>query len=201
MRYRALHCRAAPGWFCGSIFRSSAFRSSAFRSNARRQRSLHIAKKLVKLLQLTIKEDQLFSEVVDIALLRQKNTSDGFTLTKETVQTGRPHFAQWLVNKGYVKDANAAFDHYLNDKKPGNLRQFWPPMSQAAAWLRALGGKAVVGGVNVPGQTEQFVELCKAFELQGSFRLITYWRRLKIEKLHFLVFTGWPDFWVQDSLL
>ena len=167
--------------------------------NARRQRSLHIAKKLVKLLQLTIEEDQLFSEVVDIALSRQKNTSDGFTLTKETVQTGRPHFAQWLVNKGYVKDANAAFDHYLNDKKLGNLRQFWPPMSQAVAWLRALGGKAVlahpgkykmtrtklralvkdfklagghalevVGGVNVPGQTEQFVELCQAFELQGS---------------------------------
>lgn len=113
-------------------------------TEARKQRSLHIAKKLVKQLQLTITADELFTEVTHIALSRQHSTSDGFALTESTVQTGRPHFAQWLINHNYVRDANDAFNRYLSDKKLGNLRAFWPPMSRAIAWLRALDGKAVL---------------------------------------------------------
>lgn len=168
-------------------------------NEARRQRSLHTSKKLVKQLGLTLTPEQLFQEVTQIALDRQRSTSDGFTLTAETVQTGRPHFAQWLVDKGYASDANDAFNRFIGDRKMGNLRAFWPAMSQAVAWLRALGGKAVLahpgkykmtrtklralvkdfkyagghalevtGGVRVPGQAEQFAELCHDFGLQGS---------------------------------
>lgn len=139
---------------------------------ARRQRSLHIARKLVKQLHLNINEEQLFNEVVQIALSRQRSTSDGFSLTEETVQTGRPHFAQWLINNGYVKDANAAFDQHLNDKKLGNLRQFWPPMSQAVAWLKALGGKAVLAHPGKYKMTRtKFRALITDFKLAGGHAL------------------------------
>ena len=141
---------------------------------ARRQRSLHIARKLVKQLRLTITEEQLFSEVVQIALFRQRNTSDGFTLTEATVQTGRPHFAQWLVNKEYVKDANAAFDHYLNDKKLGNLRQFWPPTSSGRGMVASTWGQS---GSGTSGQIQNDPHQAPGID-QGisNWQAVTLWK-------------------------
>ena len=55
-------------------------------------------------------------------------------------QLGRPHFATLLVEKGFVKDANKAFDRYLGNKKLGQLRDVWPELEDV---LTALAGQNI----------------------------------------------------------
>ncbi|QUX92772.1 PHP domain-containing protein [Marinomonas sp. A3A] len=55
-------------------------------------------------------------------------------------QLGRPHFATLLVEKGFVKDTNKAFDRYLGNKKLGQLRDVWPELEDV---LTALSGQDV----------------------------------------------------------
>jgi 3',5'-nucleoside bisphosphate phosphatase len=55
-------------------------------------------------------------------------------------QLGRPHFATLLVDKGFVKDTNKAFDRYLGNKKLGQLRDVWPELEDV---LTALSGQDV----------------------------------------------------------
>jgi predicted metal-dependent phosphoesterase TrpH len=59
-------------------------------------------------------------------------------------QLGRPHFAAWLVREGHVADHNVAFDRYLGQGKPGDIKAFWPPMAQVVRWIVDAGGTAVV---------------------------------------------------------
>jgi predicted metal-dependent phosphoesterase TrpH len=55
-------------------------------------------------------------------------------------QLGRPHFATLLVEKGFVKDSNKAFDRYLGNKKLGQLRDVWPELEDV---LTALSGQDI----------------------------------------------------------
>ncbi|WP_421855088.1 PHP domain-containing protein [Marinomonas sp.] len=55
-------------------------------------------------------------------------------------QLGRPHFATLLVEKGFVKDTNKAFDRYLGNKKLGKLRDVWPELENV---LTALSGQDI----------------------------------------------------------
>ena len=50
-------------------------------------------------------------------------------------QLGRPHFATLLVDKGFVKDTNKAFDRYLGNKKLGQLRDVWPELEEVLTVL------------------------------------------------------------------
>jgi 3',5'-nucleoside bisphosphate phosphatase len=50
-------------------------------------------------------------------------------------QLGRPHFANLLIEKGFVKDANKAFDRYLGNKKLGQLRDVWPDLEDVLTAL------------------------------------------------------------------
>lgn len=50
-------------------------------------------------------------------------------------QLGRPHFASLLVEQGFVKDANKAFDRYLGNKKLGQLRDVWPELEEVLSVL------------------------------------------------------------------
>lgn len=50
-------------------------------------------------------------------------------------QLGRPHFASLLVEKGFVKDSNKAFDRYLGNKKLGQLRDVWPELEDVLTTL------------------------------------------------------------------
>lgn len=57
---------------------------------------------------------------------------------------GRPHFAQHLVETGFVKDINQAFDKYLSAGKPAYFRQHWTPVPQLIESIKAAGGTAVL---------------------------------------------------------
>lgn len=55
-------------------------------------------------------------------------------------QTGRPHFAQALVNKGYVASYREAFDRYLDESKPGYVERHDPSVDSVLDWIREGGG-------------------------------------------------------------
>ena len=59
-------------------------------------------------------------------------------------QVGRPHFAAWMVEQGHVKDHNQAFDQYLGQGKPGDVKAYWPELAEVVQWVEASGGTAVI---------------------------------------------------------
>jgi hypothetical protein len=56
---------------------------------------------------------------------------------------GRPHVAQALVARGYVRDTSEAFRRFLADGQPAHLPKSVPTPQEAIGWLHAAGGKAV----------------------------------------------------------
>lgn len=59
-------------------------------------------------------------------------------------QIGRPHFARFLLDKGYVSSTKQAYKRYLGAGKPGDIKLTWPNMSTAVRWIRDSGGVAVL---------------------------------------------------------
>jgi len=57
---------------------------------------------------------------------------------------GRPHFAEWMVQAGHVRDHGEAFRKWLGAGKLGDIRQHWPTLEEVVGQLRAAGGMAVV---------------------------------------------------------
>ena len=59
-------------------------------------------------------------------------------------QLGRPHFAAWMVAQGHVDDFAKAFDKYLGQGKTGDVKAFWPQLSEVVQWIVDAGGIAVL---------------------------------------------------------
>lgn len=95
-----------------------------FQEQARRARGLAIA-------------DRLAKAGFAGALTGAQEIAGGATL-------GRPHFAQYLVSVGAVKNINTAFKKYLGAGKPADVKYQWPPMAQVIEWIHAAGGVAVL---------------------------------------------------------
>ncbi|MCC6302726.1 MAG: PHP domain-containing protein [Gammaproteobacteria bacterium] len=57
---------------------------------------------------------------------------------------GRNHFARFLVERGYVRDAKRAFKRYLGRGGSCHVASEWAGLAEAVAWIRAAGGIAVV---------------------------------------------------------
>jgi 3',5'-nucleoside bisphosphate phosphatase len=51
----------------------------------------------------------------------------------------RPHFADFLVRSGYVKDRAEAFRKWLGSGKLGDVKQHWPELAQTVDVLRRAG--------------------------------------------------------------
>jgi 3',5'-nucleoside bisphosphate phosphatase len=66
-----------------------------------------------------------------------RNAGDGHLI-------GRLHFARFLVQEGYAKDARAVFKKYLVKGKPGYAPHQWATLSNAVSWIRNSGGRAVI---------------------------------------------------------
>ena len=56
--------------------------------------------------------------------------------------TGRPHFARVLVEKGYVKDIQDAFDEFLDESAKGYVQRHEVPIDEAIQRLVDAGGVA-----------------------------------------------------------
>ena len=57
---------------------------------------------------------------------------------------GRPHFADWMVQAGYVRDRTEAFRKWLGAGKLGDIKQHWPELPAAVQQLRDAEGVAVL---------------------------------------------------------
>lgn len=56
----------------------------------------------------------------------------------------RTHFARFLVEKGYAKDIQSVFKHYLVPSKPGYVASRWATLEQTLAWIHNAGGISVI---------------------------------------------------------
>jgi 3',5'-nucleoside bisphosphate phosphatase len=92
--------------------------------DARRQRAVLIGEKLAK--------------------LGMPGCLDGALALAGASQIGRPFFARFMVEQGYVRSEDEAFDRYLGAGKPGDIRLLWPGLAEVIAWIRSAGGVAVL---------------------------------------------------------
>ena len=56
----------------------------------------------------------------------------------------RPHFAHWLVSQGYVEPVGKAFDKWLGDGKPGDIKTQWPQLDESVSAITRSGGVATL---------------------------------------------------------
>jgi predicted metal-dependent phosphoesterase TrpH len=92
----------------------------------------------------------------------------GFEITLEEAEargrgmTGRPHFAQIMVEKGYVSNYRDAFDLYLDESAKGYVYRREPPFAEGVERIRQAGGIASLAHpVRVPGNVPELLpELC-----------------------------------------
>ena len=72
----------------------------------------------------------------------------GFNITLEEAEsrgrgmTGRPHFAQLMVEKGYVSSLQEAFDEYLDESAKGYVNRREPQFAEGVERIRNAGGIA-----------------------------------------------------------
>lgn len=76
--------------------------------------------------------------------LRMPGTYDGAKALAGAAQVGRPHFARFMVERGYVSSVDAAFNRFLGAGKIGDIKVMWPTLEQVVGWINAAGGVAVL---------------------------------------------------------
>jgi predicted metal-dependent phosphoesterase TrpH len=88
----------------------------------------------------------------------------GFDITLEEAEargrgmTGRPHFAQIMVEKGYVPNLRAAFDDYLDESAKGYVYRREPQFAEGVSRIRNAGGIASLAHpVRVRGDIPELV--------------------------------------------
>ncbi|HEX3878650.1 MAG TPA: PHP domain-containing protein [Bryobacteraceae bacterium] len=77
--------------------------------------------------------------------------------------TGRPHFAQLLVEKGYVPNLRQAFDQYLDESAQAYVYRHEPKFAEGVNWIREAGGfSSLAHPVRVKGDVPALMpELCE----------------------------------------
>ncbi len=81
----------------------------------------------------------------------QKLTQLGLPLTEEEVKAvggigsvGRPHVAQVILGKGYVRSVKEAFERYLGEGALAYVPRDLPDATEVISWIREVGGVAVL---------------------------------------------------------
>ncbi|GGF87507.1 PHP domain-containing protein [Paenibacillus aceti] len=80
---------------------------------------------------------------------------------------GRPHIADALVRKGYVRDLRDAFDRYLAEGKPGYAAQPRISPQQAMEWIREAGGAPVIAHPGLYGDDDLVRTIIEAGQPAG----------------------------------
>ena len=94
----------------------------------------------------------------------------GFDISLEEAEargrgmTGRPHFAQIMVEKGYVSNFRQAFDDYLDESAKGYVYRREPALAEAIQRIRNAGGmSSLAHPVRINGDLAGMLpDLCKA---------------------------------------
>jgi predicted metal-dependent phosphoesterase TrpH len=131
----------------------------------------------------------------------------GFDVTVEEAEargrgmTGRPHFAQIMVEKGYVSNIRQAFDEYLDESAKGYVYRREPSFAEGVRHIRDAGGIASLAHpIRVAGDVAAMMpELCAAglnaieayHSDHGPAETELY---LRLAKRYELLVTGGSDF-------
>ena len=117
---------------------------------------------------------------------------------------GRPHIAQVLVDKGYVRDIQEAFDRYLKEGAPAYVPRTLADTREVIAWIRNAGGVPVLAHPTwTRCQGESLYRLCACLKEAGLLGLEVFYsshnRRqtsqyLELAKQLDLLITGGSDF-------
>ncbi len=142
----------------------------------------------------------------------EKLNNLGFNLTIEQVeerfgakQTGRPHIAELMKEKGYVKNFKEAFDKYLGKGKPAYVEKHKVSCSKAITTILEAGGIPVLAhpgllNFNTSHQLEEFIDTLITHGLTGmevyytghDASLTSFYEKLAHKKN--LLATGGSDF-------
>ena len=136
-------------------------------------------------------------------------TLEEVTVEAETGQVGRPHFAQVLLKKGYIKTPHEAFEKYLGKGAPAYTDKFRFEPADAIAHIRQAGGIPVLGHpftlkYKTSADLESIVADMAGWGLMGievyySEHSSTQVRLYKdLAEKHNLVITGGSDFHGQN---
>jgi predicted metal-dependent phosphoesterase TrpH len=69
---------------------------------------------------------------------------EGAKAIADESQIGRPHFATWMTETGAVNSVTEAFDKYLGAGKIGDVKMFWPPLTDVVQAITRVGGVAIL---------------------------------------------------------
>jgi predicted metal-dependent phosphoesterase TrpH len=131
----------------------------------------------------------------------------GLDITLEEVQargggmTGRPHFAQLLVAKGYASSLQQAFDEYLDESAKGYVTRREPQFAEAVQHIRGAGGIASLAHpvrlredvtAILPGLRAAGLNAIEAYHSDHSAALTELYLQLAAQ--HGLLVTGGSDF-------
>jgi predicted metal-dependent phosphoesterase TrpH len=131
----------------------------------------------------------------------------GLDVTLEQVQarggemTGRPHFAQLLLEKGYVSSLQQAFDEYLDESAKGYVTRREPEFSEAVKHIRDAGGIASLAhpvriredlAAILPGLRAAGLNAIEAYHSDHSPTQTALY--LELAAQHGLLVTGGSDF-------
>jgi 3',5'-nucleoside bisphosphate phosphatase len=131
----------------------------------------------------------------------------GLDITLEEVQargggmTGRPHFAQVLVEKGYATNQQQAFENYLDESAKGYVTRREPEFPEAVQHIRGAGGIASLAhpirlredvGAILPELCSAGLNAIEAYHSDHSPAQMELYLRLAAQ--HGLLVTGGSDF-------
>ena len=117
---------------------------------------------------------------------------------------GRPHIAQVLVDKGYVRDTREAFDRYLGEGAAAYVPRTLADTRDVIAWIRNAGGVPVLAHPTwTRCEGEPLYRLCTCLKEAGLLGLEVFYsthtrkqtsRYLELAKRLDLLVTGGSDF-------
>jgi hypothetical protein len=131
----------------------------------------------------------------------------GLDITLEEVRargggmTGRPHFAQLLLEKGYVSNLQEAFDEYLDEAAKGYVTRREPQFAEAVRQIRDAGGIASLAhpvrlredtAAILPGLRAAGLNAIEAYHSDHSPSQTALY--LELAAQHGLLVTGGSDF-------
>ncbi|TDJ48256.1 MAG: PHP domain-containing protein [Gammaproteobacteria bacterium] len=94
---------------------------------------------------------------------------DGALSFAGNAQIGRPHFARFLIARGYVRSPGEAFRKYLGAGKAGDVKQYWPEMRDVIGWIRSANGTAILAHPAKYKLTNvRLAALADAFQTEGG---------------------------------
>ncbi len=135
----------------------------------------------------------------------------GFDITMEEVNgnagggnTGRPHIARVMIEKGYVKSMDEAFEKYLGAGRPAYFKKDKLLPREGIAEITRSGGIPVLAHpffIGLPyGQLDQLVGVLAGYGLKGIEAYYSWHTEeqtsslLRIARKHGLLVTGGSDF-------